>query len=196
MHADTLFHGYRYTVEVNLAESAKCWLFDQVTGIIQNACYCLFSTDLNKIFTCRPQEKIIVEFIKTTCSKVFTPLIPNTVLLSEWSSAVFISLVIDVHESLVCPEQLNSAVLQEKSPSSLVFQHFCVFEPFPTMTVWFWDASFRTERLIRSYYRRFKHSLMLQKEKPCIKSRGVNTFEHNEDECIFLVLPKLSYFLI
>jgi len=41
-----------------------------------------------------------------------------------------------------------SAVLQ-KSPSaptnSLVFQHCCVFEPFPTMTVWFWYPSFHTE---------------------------------------------------
>ncbi len=33
-----------------VVESAKCWLFYQVRGIIQNACYCLFSTDLNKIF--------------------------------------------------------------------------------------------------------------------------------------------------
>ncbi len=40
------------------------------------------------------------------------------------------------------------AVLQ-KNPSgptnSLVFQHFCAFEPFPTMTIWFWDPSFHTE---------------------------------------------------
>ncbi len=28
-----------------------------------------------------------------------------------------------------------------------------------------------TEGLISNYYRRFKHSLMLQKEKPCIKSK-------------------------
>ncbi len=37
-------------VFIHLAESAKCWLFYQVRGIIQNACFCLFSTDLNKIF--------------------------------------------------------------------------------------------------------------------------------------------------
>ncbi len=35
--------------KVSVAESAKCWLFYQVRGVIQNACYCLFSTDLNKI---------------------------------------------------------------------------------------------------------------------------------------------------
>ncbi len=39
---------YSSKVYIPLAESAKCWLFDQVRGIIQNAC--LFSTDLNKIF--------------------------------------------------------------------------------------------------------------------------------------------------
>ncbi len=35
---------------------------------------------------------------------------------------------------------------------------------------------------------------MLQKEKPCTKSQGVNIFEHNEDVCIFLVLPKYHIF--
>ncbi len=37
---------------------------------------------------------------------------------------------------------------------------------------------------------------MLQKEKPCIKSWGVKTFEQNEDEYIFLVLPKYLIFFI
>ncbi len=40
------------------------------------------------------------------------------------------------------------AVLQKNPPgpiNDLVFQHFCVFEPFPTMTVWFWDPSFHTK---------------------------------------------------
>ncbi len=36
-------------VYIHLAESANCSLFYQVRGIIQNACYCLFSTDLNEI---------------------------------------------------------------------------------------------------------------------------------------------------
>ncbi len=31
---------------------------------------------------------------------------------------------------------------------------------------------------------------MLQKEKPCIKSHDMTTFEQNEDVYIFLVLPK------
>ncbi len=35
---------------------------------------------------------------------------------------------------------------------------------------------------------------MLQKERPCIKSQGVKTFEQNEDVYIFLVLPKYHIF--
>ncbi len=34
-------------VYTHLAESAKCLLFYQLRGIVQNACYCLFITDLN-----------------------------------------------------------------------------------------------------------------------------------------------------
>ncbi len=34
---------------------------------------------------------------------------------------------------------------------------------------------------MRYYYKKFKHSLMLQKEKLCIKSQGVKIFEQNED---------------
>ncbi len=36
-------------VYIHLAECAKLFIFFQVRGIIQNACYCLFNTDLNKI---------------------------------------------------------------------------------------------------------------------------------------------------
>ncbi len=35
---------------------------------------------------------------------------------------------------------------------------------------------------------------MLRKEKPCIKSQGMKTFEQNEDVYIFLVLPKYHIF--
>ncbi len=64
----------------------------------------------------------------------------------------------------------------QKNPSgptnTLVLQHFCVIEPFPTMTVWFWDASFHTEDNLCNYYRRFKCSLMLQKEIDALKAVG------------------------
>ncbi len=54
-----------------------------------------------------------------------------------------------IHESLVCSEQLNWAlffrkilhVLQILQFSSIFF----IFEPFPAVTVWFWDPSFHTE---------------------------------------------------
>ncbi len=38
-----------------------------------------------------------------------------------------------------------STVLQTNPPRSVdsaVFQHFCIFEPFPAVTVWFWDPFF------------------------------------------------------
>ncbi len=41
---------------------------------------------------------------KLPCSKVYIHLILNTVLLPEWSTAVFFCLVIAVHESLSCPQ--------------------------------------------------------------------------------------------
>ncbi len=95
----------------------------------------------------------------------------NTVLLPEWSTAVF--LFSDSSSWVPCLSWTVklSAVLQKNHSApthTLVFQHFCVFEPFPTMTVWFWDPSFHTrttEGLICNYYRRLKHS--------CIKSRAV-----------------------
>ncbi len=37
---------------------------------------------------------------------------------------------------------------------------------------------------------------MLQKETPCIKSRGVKTFEQDEDIQIFLILLKYYFFSI
>ncbi len=46
---------------------------------MQNACYCCFSTELNKIFHIKyvkicPQQKIIVEFIKISPFKRLHPL--------------------------------------------------------------------------------------------------------------------------
>ncbi len=96
------------------------------------------------MFTHSLQEKI-VEFIKHT-PKVYIRLILNTVLLPEWSTAVFF-LFSDSCSWVPCLSWTvkPSAVLQKNysgPTNSLVFQHFCVFEPFPTMTVWFWDPSF------------------------------------------------------
>ncbi len=66
------------------------------------------------------------------------------------------------------------------------------------MTVWFWDPSFYTEDNWGT------HLQLLQKiqtltdapeGKTSIKSRGVNTFEQNEDVYIFLVLPNYNFFI-
>ncbi len=62
------------------------------------------------MFTYSPQEKIIAEFIKMTPFKSLSVIL-DTVFLPEaesfYSCFVFVCLVIVVHESLVCPEQLN-----------------------------------------------------------------------------------------
>ncbi len=42
--------------------------------------------------------------------------------------------------------------------------------------------------------KRFKHSVMLQKNTRCFKSRGVKTFEQDEDVQIFLILLKYLFF--
>ncbi len=94
-----------------------------------------------------PQEKIIVEFIKITVQKfTYTWFLilccylndPQLCFIVQWQ----------LFMSLFSWTVKLSSVLQ-KNPSahtnSLVFQHFCVFEPFQTMTVWFWDPSFHTE---------------------------------------------------
>ncbi len=94
-------------------------------------CMLSFITDLNKI--CSPQEKIIVEFIKMTPFQKLHTLNLNTVLLPDDPQLFLFCLLIVVHESLVCPEQLNFLLFFRKNPSaptnSLVFQLFCVLEP-------------------------------------------------------------------
>ncbi len=126
-------------------------------------------------FTYSSQEKIIVEFIKSLHSL-------NTVLLPEWSTDVFFCLVID----LPC---LALPCLALPWFSSI----FVYLNPFQQ---WLYDFEIHlftprtTEGLICNYYRRLKRSPMLQKEKPCIKSQGVKTFEQNGDVYIFFILPK------
>ncbi len=93
------------------------------------------------------------------------------------------SLVIVVHESLVCSEQLHCLLFFRKTLQlPLILWFFGIFVYLNPFQQWLYDFEMHlftlrtTEGLICSYYRRFKHSLMLQKEKPCIKSRGVKTF--------------------
>ncbi len=92
---------------------------------------------------------------------------------------LFFCFVLVVHESLVCSEQLNWAlffrqilhVLQNLQFSNI----FCIFEPFPAVTM-ILRSIFSHWGQLRdsntSIKKRFKHSLMLQKETRCIKSWG------------------------
>ncbi len=127
-----------------------------------------------KMFTCSPQEKIIVEFIKNNPDQKFTSPWFLIVLLPEWSTTVFFFVIV-VHESLVCPEQLNVLLFFRKIlnfPQILWFSCIVVYlKPFQQ---WLYASEIHlftprtTEGLICNYYRRFKRSLMLQKEKNMI----------------------------
>ncbi len=91
-------------------------------------CMLSFITDLNTI--CSPQEKIIVEFIKMTLFKSLRTLNLNTVLLPDDPQLFLFCLLIVVHESLVCPEQLNFLLFFRKIlqlPQILWFSSFFVY---------------------------------------------------------------------
>ncbi len=95
-------------------------------------------------------------------------------LLPEWSTTVFFFVIV-VHESLVCPEQLNVLLFFRKIlnfPQILWFSCIVVYlKPFQQWLYAFEIHPFTprsTEGLICNYYSRFKRSLMLQKEKTCI----------------------------
>ncbi len=59
-------------------------------------------------------------------------------------------------------------------------QHFCVFEPFPTITVWFWDPSFHTED------NQGTQTLTDAQENHVIKSRGWKLLNRMK-MCIFFL---------
>ncbi len=113
-------------------------------------------------------------------------------LLPEWSTAV--CLFSDSCSWVPCLSwtvQLP-AVLQ-KIPSGptndLVSQHFCVFEPFPTLTVWFWDQTFHIDD------NRWTHLQILQKIQTLLNRMKMFIFFLFCLNSIFfhLVLPSISY---
>ncbi len=111
-HIHTYTYSWSQKFKYTLQNLQNVDYFTKIRGIIQNACFVyLVLTWIRyftwKMFTCSPQNKIIVQ-------KFTPPCVLNTVVFSEWSSAVFISLVIVVHESLVCPEQLNGLLFFRK----------------------------------------------------------------------------------
>ncbi len=84
-------------------------------------------------------------------------------------------LITDVYIYYICIS--TACCFSENPPApthSLVFQHHLLIFNLFQKCLLFWDPSFHTEGLIYNYYRRFKCSPMLQKEKPSIESRGVS----------------------
>ncbi len=100
-------------------------------------------------------------------------------------------LVIVVHESLVCPEILQGPQILW---SCSIFVYLNPFQQ------WLYDFEVylftpkTTEGLLCNYYRRFKHSLMLQKEKPFIKSRAWKLVNRIEMCTFFLFCLNIIFF--
>ncbi len=151
-----------------------------------SACYSLFSTDLNKIVHIK--EKI-VWIIKMTVQKFTCTwfLILCCYLNDHRAQVVFFCLVVVVHESLVCPEQFKlSAVLQKILQLPLILWFSSIFVYLNPFQQWLYDFEIHlftlrtTEGLYYNYYRRFKRSLMLQKENPCIKHQLFEFEDHGK----------------
>ncbi len=154
---------YIYTHTYSCAHKFTCLLqnmqnvnnFNKIGGIMKIACYCLLNTVLNKLFqitdvyilSTRQNNNWIYK--KWPRSKVYIPL--NLITMCHFldDPQLFLCFVIVAHESLVGPEQLNCLLFFRKILQLLYIlwfsNIFCIFEPFPTVTVWFWDPSFHTE---------------------------------------------------
>ncbi len=149
---------------------------------MQNACYCLFSTDLNKIFH---MKDVYMQSTRENNSWIYKN-DPVQKFTYTWflilccylndSELCFFCLVIVVHESLVCPEQLKCLLFFRKIiqvPQILWFSSRFVYWALSNNDCMILRSIFshrgQVQGLICNNYRRFKRSLMLQKEKICIK---------------------------
>ncbi len=122
-----------------------------------------------------------------------------------------VCLVIVVHESLVCSEQLNCLLFFRKIlqvTEILCFSSIFVYlNPFQQ---WLYDFEIHlftlrmTEGLIHNYYRRFRRSLMLQKKKHALRAEAWKLLNRMKIWstfflfclniiCFHLVLPFRSY---
>ncbi len=118
--------------------------------------YCLFNTVLNKlvhitdvyIFSTRQNNYRIYKNVPI--QKFKYPWILIIICVVSWMIHNFLfCVVIVVHESLVGPEQFNCLPFFREILQLLHIlwfsSIFCIFEPFLTVTVWYWDPSFQTE---------------------------------------------------
>ncbi len=98
------------------------------------------------MFTYSPQDKKIAEIIQIHPLQKFGN--PWFLILCEvtwWSTTVLLFCVGCSWVPCLFWTVELSTVLQTNPPRSVdsaVFQHFCIFEPFPGVTVWFWDSIF------------------------------------------------------
>ncbi len=95
--------------------------------------------------------------------------------------------------NILCSYCLQWNTSQSKFRNHYFLFFICVFHTVPTFS----DLGlyiYIYVQLKSEVYIHLAESLMLQKEKRYIKSRGVKTFEQNADVNIFLILPKYHIF--
>ncbi len=88
---------------------------------------------------------------------------------------------------------LNSWTEHCSSDKSSTLCRFCSF---PAVTIWFWDPSSHTEDnwwTQTQLLKRFKHSLMLQKNTRCIKSWLLKTLNRMKISNFFLLLKYIFF---
>ncbi len=122
----------------------------------------------------------------------------NTVLSPEWSTAVFF-LFSDSCSWVPCLFwTVKLPAILQKNPSGptnyLVFLHFCVFEPFPTMTVWFLRSIFSHWGQLRDSYTTITegsntHWCSTMKNH-ALRARGWKLLNRMEMCTFLLILPK------
>ncbi len=125
----------------NKRDHEKCMLF-----FIRTVLNKLFHITDVYIYSTRQNNNWIYK--KWLHSKVYIPLNLNTMCHFLDDPRLFLYFVIVDYESLVGPEQFNCLLFFRKILQLLLIlwfsNIFCIFEPFPTLTVWFWDPYFHT----------------------------------------------------
>ncbi len=139
---------------------------------------------IRKTYTSSSRSKVFIPHSFTVFHRrgqpVYICLIPNTVHMIHHCFKFFVMFLFIFlwWLFLVCPEQLNCPLFFQKILRILQIlwfsSIFCISEPLQVETVWCWEPSFHTDdnwgTHSQQLHKRFKRSLMLQKETRCIKS--------------------------
>ncbi len=155
----------------------------------------LFRIRLNKLFHIidvyiyTPQDKIITEFIKNDpFQKCTYPWILILCVISWVIHDCFYILWCLFMSPLLFPEQFNRKILQLLH--LLWFSSiFCIFDPFPKVTVWFWDPYFSHRGQLRDSYKTITKSENIywcsRRQHSALRARGCKLLNRMMMMCKF-----------